>query len=111
MFDWLEQPDSAGITSTITMTELLVQPIRDLSHKEVEAIRGYLTIFPNLEWIPADLEIAARAAEIRAEHNLRVADALQAATAIHAGVTGLISNDAIFRRVPGFETLLFDDLV
>ncbi len=111
VFDWIEQSDCQAVTSTITMTELLVRPIRELNRKEVDAIQGFLTIFPNLEWIASDLEIASTAAEIRAHHNLKVADALQAATAIHASASGLIANDAVFRRVPAFETLLFDELL
>ena len=93
------------------MTELLVKPVRELDCKEVDTIRGFLTIFPNLEWIAADLEIASTAAEVGAQHNLKAADALQAATASRSHATGLIANDAIFRRVPDFETLLFDELL
>ncbi len=64
------------------------------------------------DWIEApDLDIAYAAAELRAAHRLKTPDALQAATAVHAGVTGLIANDAVFRRVPAFETLLFDELL
>lgn len=33
IFTWLEKPDHKGVTSTITMTELLVQPYRDSSEQ------------------------------------------------------------------------------
>ena len=70
-----------------------------------------VTSFPNLQWIAPDLEIAGTAAELRAAHRLRTPDALQAATAVRAQATGLVTNDAVFRRVDLFETLVLDDLL
>jgi predicted nucleic acid-binding protein len=35
-------------------------------------------------------------------------DALQAATAVRAQATGLVTNDAMFARVEAFETLVLD---
>ena len=43
--------------------------------------------------------------------NLRTLDALQAATAIHAQATALITNDSIFARVPEFESLILEELL
>jgi predicted nucleic acid-binding protein len=62
-----------------------------------------------LEWITPDLEIADLAARIRAEHRLRIQDALHAATGCQA--TGFITNDIVFRRVQEFETLVLEELV
>jgi predicted nucleic acid-binding protein len=111
IFSWLERPDSTAVTSTITMTELLVRPYRDAGDQRVDEILGLLTTFPNLDWIAPTLEIADLAARFRALHRLRTPDALQAATAAHARVTGLIANDAVFARVPAFETLVLDRLL
>jgi predicted nucleic acid-binding protein len=82
IFIWLERPKSKAITSTITMTELLVQPYRDSDEKRADEFYGLLSTYPNLDWIPTSLEIAELAARIRALHRLRTPDALQAATAI-----------------------------
>ncbi len=100
-----------AVTSTITMTELLVQPYRDSSEDRVNRFYGLLSTFPNLQWVPADLEIAGMAAKLRAAHRLRTPDALQAATAVRAQATGLVTNDAVFRRVDRFETLVLDALL
>lgn len=110
VFDKIES-GLAAVTSTVTMTELLVKPMRELNKREVDAIQELLSAFPNLQWIMTDLEVAITAASIRAEYRLATADALQAATAVRAGATGFISNDPVFRRVPDFETLLFDELL
>jgi predicted nucleic acid-binding protein len=93
------------------MAELLVKPYRNFDAERAGSIYGLLALHPHLEWIPPDLPIANTAAELRAAHRLKTPDALQAATAVHAGASGLIANDAVFRRVAAFETLLFDELL
>jgi len=111
IFSWLEQPESKAITSTITMTELLVLPYREDDERRVNEFYGLLSTYPNLEWVAPSLEIADLAARIRAHHRLRTPDALQAGTAIHSQVTGLITNDGIFERVEGFQTLVLDSIL
>jgi len=90
IFVWLQRAKSQGVTSTITLTELLV---------------------PNLAWIAPSLEIADTAARLRAEHGLRTPDALQAATAISSSATALVTNDATFRKLPGVQIIVLDDLL
>jgi len=111
IFSWLERPGCQGVTSTITMTELLVQPYRDFDEQRVDEFYGLLSTFPNLHWVAPNLEIADLAARLRALHRLRTPDALQAATAAHARATGLITNDAVFERLEAFETLVLDQLL
>jgi predicted nucleic acid-binding protein len=111
VFSWLERPGSAGVTSTITMTELLVQPYRDADLQRVNEIYALLSTFPNLEWITPTREVADLAARMRALHRMRTPDALQAATAVTALATGLITNDPIFQRVDTIETLILETLL
>jgi predicted nucleic acid-binding protein len=111
IFSWLERRGSRAVTSTITMTELLVQPYRLGDEQLADQFYGLLSTYPNLEWVAPNLEIADATARIRAEYRLRTPDALQGATALHASATGLITNDPIFQRVGGFETLVLDELL
>lgn len=111
IFSSVEDADSLAVTSTITMTELLVHPYRNDEVVKVNELFGLLSTYPNLEWVAPDLEIAARAAEIRAHSGLRTPDALQAATAIHRHATAFFTNDPVFRRVKGFEACILDDYV
>jgi predicted nucleic acid-binding protein len=106
VFAWLEQPTNSAVTSTITMTELLVQPYRASDDRQVDEFYSLLSTYPNLVWIPPSLAIADTAARIRAAHRLRTPDALQAATAIQTQATGLVTNDDVFERVTEFETLV-----
>ena len=111
VFSWLEAYDSMAVTSTITMTELLVQPYRNSDEKRADEFYGLLSSYPNLEWIAPNLEIADLAARFRALYRLRTPDALQAATAAYLKATALITNDAVFERVPAFETLVLERLL
>jgi uncharacterized protein len=111
VFVWLERPEHAAVTSTITMTELLVPAYRAGAEQRVNNFYALLTTYPNLDWVAPSLEIADIAARIRAAHQLRTPDALQAATAVHSQATGLITNDSMFERVDGIESLVLERLL
>ena len=64
-----------------------------------DSFYGLLSTYPNLVWLPPDLEGADIAAELRAAHRPRTPDALQAATAVRVQATGRITNDPLFQRV------------
>jgi predicted nucleic acid-binding protein len=110
IFSWLEAPGHTAVTSTITMTELLVKPYATNDIPLVWRYFSLLSTFPNLDWYPTSLKVATRAAQLRAAHNMRTPDALQAATALVAEATGFVTNDAVFKRVPGFEPLILSEL-
>jgi predicted nucleic acid-binding protein len=111
IFAWVEEPGHSAVTSTLTMLELVVLPYRQSSERRVDEFYGLLATYPHLEWIAQDLEIADAAARIRAAHRLRTPDAVQAATAIRAGASGIITNDAVLGRVDGVEMLVLDELL
>ena len=108
VFEWLDQPGSQAVTSTLTMTELLVHPYRDDDEQFADAFYGLLSTYPNLAWVAPSLEIADHAAQIRALYRLRTPDAILAATAIHTRATGLVTNDPMFERIVELETLVLD---
>ncbi len=108
---WIEQPRHSAVTSTVTMTEILIKPYKTVGEKAARALYDLLLMYPNLEWIPPDLEIAKAAAELRAIYRLETPEALHAATAMRSGATLMVTNDASFERVPAFETVLLDRLL
>jgi len=110
IFHWVAQSGNQALTSTITLTELVVQPYRQVDEQRVNEFYGLLSTYPNLEWIPPNLEIADLAARIRALHRLRTPDALQAATAMRGLAAGLITNDSVFERLKSLEVLVLDKI-
>jgi predicted nucleic acid-binding protein len=92
------------------MLELLVHPYRQEDQDGVDAFYALLSTYPNLRWVAASLDVADQAAKLRAEHNLKTPDAIQAATALLSQATGLVSNDPGFARVKQLDVLILDDL-
>ena len=108
VFTWLERTSNTAVTSSLTMTELLVQPYRAGNEALVNRYFGLLSLFPHLEWVAPDLAIADAAAQIRAHLRLRTPDALQAATAIRRGASAILTNDGDFARVSQIEVGVLD---
>jgi len=110
LFTWLQGQGASAVTSTLTLTELLVQPYRMKDRHRAAVAFAATALLRHLEWMPPTLAIADRAAQLRAEHRLRTPDAIQVATAIVGGATGFVTNDFDFRRVAGLDVLVLDDL-
>lgn len=111
IFIWIATERSLGITSTLTMTELLVLPYRSGRAHDAEALFAAAIQMPNIEWLSPSLGVADRAARARALYRLRTLDAIQLATALTREATGFITNDKAFQRVTDLEILLLDDLI
>ncbi len=111
LFDRIEAGKTRATTSTLTLLEVLVQPYRQNNEELVMKFYALLTSYPHLTWVPMTLTVADRAAKLRAEHQLKTPDSIQAASAIACGVTGFICNDKIFRKVKEFESLIINDCV
>lgn len=97
-------------SSGLTVIEALVKPIRD-GNERIEA--QYREVFEASVFRILDMPLAVfeRAAQIRADSQLKTADALHAATALHAGCDLFVTNDVDFRRVTGLPTVVLDDLI
>lgn len=99
-----------GITSVLTLTELLVKPLAagrpGLAARYEELVRE----MPNMAVVDIDARIARRAAELRAAYRLQTADAIQIAAALEHGATAFITNDRALRRVSDLAVILLSDL-
>lgn len=109
LLESLEGGTHRGVTSVLSLAEVLVQPFRQNDLTAANLYRRVLTTFPNLRLLDVNRDIAERAARLRATHGLGLPDAVQMATAQTAGATGFVNNDPDFKRVPGIEVLLLDE--
>jgi predicted nucleic acid-binding protein len=109
VFQWMERPGSSAVTSTVVLTEILVQPFRNANLALADSFYSLLTTIPHLEWIPPSLQIANLAASLRASHRLQTPDALIAATALSCNASALVTNNPIFRRVSNLDVLILDE--
>lgn len=99
------------VTTVLTLTEVITQPIRLGDTALANSYRNYLlNSGPRLIVAPVDVAIAERAAELRAKYNLKTPDAIQAATAIESGCDAFLHNDAQLLRVTEINSLLLKNL-
>src|SRR5687767_4867765 len=89
----------AGFSSTVTLTEVLTQPLKMGNPRLVSMYRDILVQSRNFTLVPIDVDIAEHAADLRARYNLKTPDALQVAVALHAGCDAFLSNDLGLKRV------------
>lgn len=73
-------PGSRRLLCAVNYAEILVGPVRAGTHELVDQM---LVQF-NIETITVDMDLAKRAAAVRARTNLKLPDAFALATAIHA---------------------------
>jgi predicted nucleic acid-binding protein len=111
LFRWVAAGHSVAVTSTLTITEVLTLPYRQARPGVADGIFSVLLQMENIEWLSPSIGVADRAARARAAYQLRTVDAIQVATAITGGATGLVTNDQDFRRVTDLEVLMLDDLL
>lgn len=93
-FDAMLRGDFQVVTSCVTLTEVLVHPIRRNDPELTAAYREILLNAAHLKTLPVSAEIAETAARLRAVHNIRTPDAIQAATAVVARADFFLTNDA-----------------
>jgi predicted nucleic acid-binding protein len=106
----VESGSLCGVTSALTLAELLTGPARMGNLQAMREYELYLTNFPNLTIVPVDTALARSIAQTRAATGMRMPDAVQIAAASFAGVDVIIGNDKQWRGKVGSRTyLILDD--
>jgi predicted nucleic acid-binding protein len=109
-FQAVQKNECAVVTSTITLLETLVVPLR---HGNINLARQYRDIlFKTKGHITISLfpRIAEEAARLRASHNISTPDSIQMATAIFGGASFFLTNDTRLPSLPNLKTLVLEDL-
>jgi predicted nucleic acid-binding protein len=99
------------ITSVLTITEVLVYPLRQGNPALAQQYREILFNSQDLTAIKVFPDIAENAAQLRADYNLRTPDAIQMATAIRGGASFFLTNDARLPSLPALSVLVLDTLI
>ncbi len=100
----------SGVTSVITLIEVMVHPLLHNDLHLQQEYRDLLLNSHNFETVPIDISMAEQAAHFRARYSLRTPDALQVIAALHAGCDAFLTNDTGLRRVTELRMLVLDDL-
>lgn len=102
-----------AVLSTISVTELLVQPLAEGQKDRVVAFERFVLSLPNTALIPPSYPIAKEAARLRARYGIRTPDALLIATALGEEAQAFLTNDSHLRRLKaeGIAVVVLDDYV
>ncbi len=111
IFQRIDDGELVGVTSVITLTEVLTQPLQHGASNLQTQYRNLLTNSDNFELVPINISVAEHAANLRAQYNLSTPDALQIAAALSMGCQAFVTNDHKLRRVTELSVIMLDDLI
>lgn len=100
-----------GLTSTITLLEVLIHPLRIGDEALAGKYREILLHSEGLVTFEIFNEISEKAAKLRAKYSIKIPDAIQIATAIYCGAHMLLTNDVSLKKVGEIEILVLDDFL
>ncbi len=110
-FEAMDRNQVKVVTSTVTVLEVLVNPIKQ---KDTKTIRMYRSLFFNtrgLRTIDVSQQIAQEAARLRAFYpKLETPDAIHMATAIYMNITYFLTNDSRLPSIPELKIIVLDEL-
>lgn len=110
IFRQIDQGKFEGVSSMITLVEVLTQPLKMGNSTLEMEYRNILMRSRHFSLLPISVGIAERAAQLRAHYNLKTPDALQVFAAIDAQCDAFLTNDLGLKRVQEINVLLLDEL-
>jgi len=110
LFEANDNGDFTFVTSSITLLEVLVKPLKDGQSQLVSQYKSILLSASGIEIYEIDSIIAVKAAELRAKYNLRTPDALQIATAIEFKAHYFLTNDTRLKSVIEIQSVTLAEL-
>lgn len=102
LFEAAENGTLSIVLSTVTLAEVLTGP-----HKagQTALAKRYEKALCDYEVVPVSVPVAALAAQLRAQHRLKLPDALQLATALEIGASAFVTHDRDFSGITGIQVL------
>lgn len=111
IFQRIAEGKVTGITSTLTLTEVLALPMEKGRRDLCQTYKKLLTSATHFTLVNIGTEIAERAAELRARYHLRTPDALQVATALLSDCQAFLTNDKDLSRITEIQVLVLETLL
>lgn len=105
VFEKIEKSQLKGVTSIITIAELLSYP---LTKKVADEICESFFTTPNLRIVDVDREICSEAARIRQSYRFFLPDAIQLATAKFNKAQAFITNDKRLKKFKELKIILLN---
>lgn len=110
VFELIEERKIQVVTSTITVTEVFVQPEREKNQFIILEYEKVFQHLPNLEIVPIDWQLARLASKLRAYYSkIRTPDALQISTPLLKGYSAFLTNDEKLKQVDLLKVITLKD--
>lgn len=106
LFEMVENGAVRGVTSVVTMMEILVKPKQEKNEQAIEEYKFTLQTFPNLKIKHIDFDVAEKAAELRAVYGIKPPNALQIAASLDEGAKAFVTNDEKLKQVEEIEIIV-----
>ncbi len=110
IIDVIETSSLQALTSVLTLTEIMVQPLKMGNTNLAQEYLDILVSRDDYTLVSITAEIAITAGAIRARYSLRTPDAIHVATAIATDCDTILTNDAAMKRATDLNVLHLDDL-
>ena len=111
IFENLEKGNFNGITSILTLLEILVKPKKENNLLLTERYKLLFETFPNLQVKTLNENIADIASSLRANYNINTPDAIQVATSLEVQADVFITNDSSLKKITEIKVLLLSDML
>jgi len=111
IFENLEKGNFKGITSTLTLLEILVKPKKENNLLLTERYKLLFETFPNLQVKTLNENIADIASSLRANYNINTPDAIQIATSLETQADIFITNDKTLKKISEIKVLLLSEML
>jgi len=109
VFTMIDAGTLHAVTSTITVAEVSVMPLR-MNRSDLQSQYLDLLLYSvNFETRVVDAALAQMGAQLRARYNIRLPDALQIAAALTAGCDTFLTNDGGLKRVSEIRVLVVSE--
>ncbi len=110
-FEAVDRGDFRIVTSVLTLTEVLIHPMRKGDPELADQYRQILLEAEHISTVPVSEAIAEEAAQLRARHGLRTPDAIQLATALRSHAAYFLTNDTRLPELMPLKTLVLNRLI
>lgn len=110
LFQALDQGHITACTSELTLAETLVKPIQRENIAQQTICEQFINSTAYLSVIPINRSILVSAAQIRANSQLKLPDAIHAATALQTHCTRFLTNDRQFQKLATLSVLLLSEM-
>jgi predicted nucleic acid-binding protein len=111
VFTAIAEGHLAAVTSSLSLLEVLVGPLRRGQSRLADEYEDILTRSGWLRLVPLDLRLFRVAAHLRAGTRMKTPDAIQLASALVADCTAFLTNDGRIPAIPGIKVLSLDSYV